>query len=49
VNAPAIEEAPIQLECRISHVLRVPPARTVYLAAVVAAHDRNRHRDRRAS
>jgi flavin reductase (DIM6/NTAB) family NADH-FMN oxidoreductase RutF len=36
VNAPAIEEAPIQLECRVSHVLRVPPARTVYLADVVA-------------
>jgi flavin reductase (DIM6/NTAB) family NADH-FMN oxidoreductase RutF len=36
VNAPTIEEAPIQLECRVSHVLRVPPARTVYLADVVA-------------
>jgi flavin reductase (DIM6/NTAB) family NADH-FMN oxidoreductase RutF len=36
VNAPTVEEAPIQLECRLSHTLRVPPARTVYLADVVA-------------
>jgi len=36
VKAPTIEEAPIQLECRVSHTLRVPPARTVYLADVVA-------------
>jgi flavin reductase (DIM6/NTAB) family NADH-FMN oxidoreductase RutF len=36
VDAPTIEEAPIQLECRVSHVLRVPPARTVFLADVVA-------------
>ena len=36
VKAPTVEEAPIQLECRVSHVLRVPPARTVYLADVVA-------------
>ena len=36
VGAPTIEEAPIQLECRVSHTLRVPPARTVYLADVVA-------------
>jgi flavin reductase (DIM6/NTAB) family NADH-FMN oxidoreductase RutF len=36
VGAPTVEEAPIQLECRVSHVLRVPPARTVYLADVVA-------------
>src|SRR5262245_19023449 len=36
VHAPTVEEAPIQLECRVSHVLRVPPARTVYLADVVA-------------
>ena len=36
VDAPTIEETPIQLECRVSHVLRVPPARTVFLADVVA-------------
>jgi flavin reductase (DIM6/NTAB) family NADH-FMN oxidoreductase RutF len=36
VKAPTVEEAPIQVECRVSHVLRVPPARTVYLADVVA-------------
>jgi flavin reductase (DIM6/NTAB) family NADH-FMN oxidoreductase RutF len=36
VKAPTIEEAPIQLECRVSHILRVPPTRTVYLADVVA-------------
>jgi flavin reductase (DIM6/NTAB) family NADH-FMN oxidoreductase RutF len=41
VKAPTVEEAPIQVECRVSHVLRVPPARTVYLADVVATtvHD----------
>jgi flavin reductase (DIM6/NTAB) family NADH-FMN oxidoreductase RutF len=36
VNAPTINEAPIQLECRLSHSLRVPPARTVFIADVVA-------------
>jgi flavin reductase (DIM6/NTAB) family NADH-FMN oxidoreductase RutF len=36
VDAPTVEEAPIQVECRVSHTLRVPPARTVYLADVVA-------------
>jgi len=36
VKAPTVEEAPIQLECRLSHTLRVPPERTVYLADVVA-------------
>jgi len=36
VKAPTVEEAPIQLECRVSHTLRVPPSRTVYLADVVA-------------
>ena len=36
VEAPTSEEAPIHLECRVSHVLRVPPARTVFLADVVA-------------
>ncbi len=36
VKAPTVEEAPIQLECRLSHTLRVPPERTLYLADVVA-------------
>lgn len=36
VNAPAVNEAPIQLECRLSHTLRVPPMRTVFIADVVA-------------
>jgi flavin reductase (DIM6/NTAB) family NADH-FMN oxidoreductase RutF len=35
VKAPTVEEAPIQLECRLTHTLRVPPKRTVYLADVV--------------
>ena len=36
VKAPTVNEAPIQLECRVSHVLRVPPVRTVFIADVVA-------------
>ncbi len=37
VAAPSREERPRRgLECRVSHVVRVPPARTVYLADVVA-------------
>ncbi len=36
VKAPTINEAPIQLECRVSHILRVPPVRTVFIADVVA-------------
>jgi flavin reductase (DIM6/NTAB) family NADH-FMN oxidoreductase RutF len=36
VAAPTVAEAPIQLECRVSHRLRVPPARTVFIADVVA-------------
>jgi flavin reductase (DIM6/NTAB) family NADH-FMN oxidoreductase RutF len=36
VKAPTVQEAPIQLECRVSHVLRVPPVRTVFIADVVA-------------
>ena len=36
VNAPTVNEAPIQLECRVSHTLRVPPVRTVFIADVVA-------------
>lgn len=41
VKAPTVDEAPIQLECRVSHVLRVPPVRTVFIADVVAttAHE----------
>jgi flavin reductase (DIM6/NTAB) family NADH-FMN oxidoreductase RutF len=41
VNAPTVNEAPIQLECRLLHTLRVPPMRTVYVAEVVATtvHD----------
>ncbi|HUU33283.1 MAG TPA: flavin reductase [Vicinamibacterales bacterium] len=36
VNAPTVNEAPIQLECRLLHTLRVPPMRTVFIAEVVA-------------
>jgi flavin reductase (DIM6/NTAB) family NADH-FMN oxidoreductase RutF len=36
VNAPTVEESPIQVECRVTHTVRVPPSRTVYLADVVA-------------
>lgn len=36
VDAPAVNEAPIQLECRLTHTLRVPPQRTVFVAEVVA-------------
>jgi flavin reductase (DIM6/NTAB) family NADH-FMN oxidoreductase RutF len=36
VNAPTVNEAPIQLECRLTHTLRVPPMRTVFIADVVA-------------
>jgi flavin reductase (DIM6/NTAB) family NADH-FMN oxidoreductase RutF len=36
VKAPTVNEAPIQLECRVSHILRVPPSRTVFIADVVA-------------
>lgn len=41
VDAPAINEAPIQVECRVTHTLRVPPSRTVFIADVVATtvHD----------
>ena len=35
VKAPTVEEAPIQLECRVSHTVRVPPERTLYIADVV--------------
>ncbi len=36
VNAPVVEEAPIHVECKVSHELRVPPKRTVFIADVVA-------------
>lgn len=36
VNAPTVDQAPIQLECRLTHTLRVPPMRTVLIADVVA-------------
>jgi flavin reductase (DIM6/NTAB) family NADH-FMN oxidoreductase RutF len=36
VNAPTVDQAPIQLECRLTHTLRVPPMRTVFVADVVA-------------
>ncbi len=36
VNAPTVNEAPIQLECRLLHTLRVPPMRTLFVAEVVA-------------
>ena len=41
VNAPTVNEAPIQLECRLLHTLRVPPMRTLCVAEVVATtvHD----------
>jgi flavin reductase (DIM6/NTAB) family NADH-FMN oxidoreductase RutF len=42
VGAPTVNEAPIQLECRLIHTLRVPPMRTLFIAEVVATtvHDR---------
>jgi flavin reductase (DIM6/NTAB) family NADH-FMN oxidoreductase RutF len=36
VNAPTVEECPIQVECRVFDSLRVPPARTVFIAEVIA-------------
>ncbi len=36
VNAPAIAEAAIQVECKVTHELRVPPMRTVFIAEVTA-------------
>lgn len=36
VDAPTVNEAPIQLECQVTHELRVPPMRTVFIANVVA-------------
>ena len=36
VNAPTVEEAPIQLECRVLRSIDLPPSRTVFFAEVVA-------------
>ena len=36
VNAPTVEEAPIQVECRIFNTINVPPHRTDFFADVVA-------------
>ncbi len=36
VNAPTVEEAPIQVECKIFNTIDVPPHRTVFFADVVA-------------
>ena len=36
VDAPTVEECPIHVECRVFDSLRVPPARTIYVAEVVA-------------
>ena len=36
VLAPTVEEAPIQVECRVFNTIDVPPIRTVFLADVVA-------------
>jgi flavin reductase (DIM6/NTAB) family NADH-FMN oxidoreductase RutF len=36
VRAPTVEESPIHLECRVFDRLRVPPARTLFLADVLA-------------
>ena len=36
INSPVIEEAPIHVECKVSHELRVPPMRTVFIADVTA-------------
>jgi len=36
VAAPTVEECPIHLECRVFDTVDVPPARTLYLAEVLA-------------
>lgn len=36
VNAPTIEESPIQLECRVLDRIELPPIRTVFFAEVLA-------------
>ncbi len=36
VNAPTVEESPIHVECKVFNTIEVPPARTLFLADVVA-------------
>jgi flavin reductase (DIM6/NTAB) family NADH-FMN oxidoreductase RutF len=36
VDAPTVEECPIQVECRVFNTIDVPPVRTIFLADVVA-------------
>jgi len=36
IDAPTVEECPIQLECKVFNTMDVPPVRTVFLAEVVA-------------
>jgi len=36
VDAPTVEECPIQVECRVFDTIDVPPMRTIFLADVVA-------------
>jgi flavin reductase (DIM6/NTAB) family NADH-FMN oxidoreductase RutF len=36
IDAPVVMECPIQLECRVTHTLALPPMRSVYFADVVA-------------
>ncbi len=36
INAPAIQESPIHVECRVFNIIDVPPERTLFLADVVA-------------
>jgi len=36
VDAPTVEECPIHVESRVFDSLRVPPARTIFVAEVVA-------------
>ncbi len=36
VNAPTVEESPVHVECKVFNTIAVPPARTMYLADVVA-------------
>ena len=36
VNAPTVEEAAIQVECRVFNTIDVPPVRTLFLADVIS-------------
>lgn len=38
VNAPAIKESPIHVECKVFNTIEVPPIRTVFFAEVVATN-----------